>query len=336
VVIFLDVRLEKSIDTSSFRKTMTPVSKPVQQQARHKKESGRRTPKEGSRHQGRDGMASTHFTGRPGNPAIDARAAAFVEARLAGRSLPAYPGALPTSLAEAYHIQTQAISIWPDRLAGWKVGRINAPFDVTYGTDRLAGPIFSRQMTRTSETGGNAFLFSGGFGAIEGEIVIEVSEDAPADKTTWTLREALEIAENARLGVEIASSPFAGINDHGPLVTISDFGNNNGLILGAEIPSWRDANPSGWRLRTLIDGVEAGAADASVIPGGPLESFRAVLEICARQGHPLRRGMQITTGAVTGVHPIRAGQAARIEMAGLPPINCLAAPATATQTNTAH
>lgn len=281
-------------------------------------------------------MASTHLTGRPGNPAIDARAAAFVEARLAGRPLSDYPGALPASLAEAYLIQTQAISIWPDRLAGWKVGRINAPFDAAYGTDRLAGPIFSRQLTRAAEPAGNVFLFSGGFGAIEGEIVIEVGEDAPAGKTTWSLAEASEIAANARLGAEIASSPFAQINDHGPLVTISDFGNNNGLILGGEIPSWRTANPSSWRLRTLIDGVEAGAADASAIPGGPLESFRAVLEICARQGHPLRRGMQITTGAVTGVHPLRAGQTARIEMAGMDPITCTAAPAMAQQTNTAH
>lgn len=281
-------------------------------------------------------MADSQLSGRAGNPAIDARAAAFVEARLAGRSLPAYPGALPASIAEAYNIQSQAISLWPDRLAGWKVGRINAPFDAVYGTDRLAGPIFARQLSRASDAAAQAVLFAGGFGAVEGEIVIEVGTDAPAGKTEWTLAEAAEIAGIARLGVEIASSPFAGINDHGPLVTISDFGNNNGLILGGEIPDWRQSAASAWRLRTLIDGAEAGAADASVIPGGPLESFRAVLEICARQGHPLRRGMQISTGAVTGVHPIRAGQTARVEMDGLQPITCHAVPASTVQTNNAH
>jgi 2-keto-4-pentenoate hydratase len=335
-MIFLDEPIEKSIDTSPFRKTMTPVSKPVQQQARVKKirQAGPGHP--APRHQGRDVMASTHFTGRPGNPANDARATAFVEARLAGRSLAAYPGALPASLAEAYLIQTHAISLWPDRIVGWKVGRINAPHDGTYGTDRLAGPIFARQLTRASDAAGTAFLFNGGFGAIEGEIVIEVGEDAPAGKTVWSLADATKMAATARLGVEIASSPFAEINDHGPLVTISDFGNNNGLIVGGEIPSWRDASPSNWRLRTLIDGVEVGAADASAIPGGPLESFRAVLEICARQGHPLKRGMQVTTGAVTGVHPLRAGQTARIEMNGMEAITCTAAPAMAQQPDNAH
>jgi len=276
-------------------------------------------------------MADSHSKARPGNPAIDARAAAFVEARLAGRSLAAYPGALPDSMSEAYRIQTQAIGLWPDKIVGWKVGRINPPWDKQYGTDRLAGPIFAGQLTHAGDGPDAAYLFAGGFGAVEGEIVIEAGADAPADKLDWTLAEAIDFAGVLRLGVEIASSPFPGINDHGPLVTISDFGNNNGLILGAEIRDWRGASPADWRLRTLIDGAEAGAADASALPGGPLESFRAVLEICARIGHPLRRGMQITTGAVTGVHPFRAGQTARVEMAGMLPITCRAAPAPHTQ-----
>lgn len=269
-------------------------------------------------------MADSHPTGRSGPPASDLRAAAFVEARLAGRSIVAYPGQLPASPDEAYAIQSAAIHQWPDRVAGWKVGRINAPWDAQYGTDRLAGPIFSRQITHAGPAPHEAYVFAGGFGAVEGEIVIEVSADTPAEKKDWTLSESLEYAGTMRLGVEIASSPFAGINDHGPLVTISDFGNNNGLILGDEIQGWRQASPADWNIRTRIDGVEVGAANASGIPGGPLESFRALLEICARQGLPLRRGMQITTGAVTGVHPIRIGQSATIEMDGLLPISCSA------------
>lgn len=289
------------------------------------------------RHQGRDGMADTQNPGRTGDCAIDARAAAFVAARRSGQSVAAYPGALPGSLAEAYMIQSQAISLWPDRVVGWKVGRINAPWDKQFGTDRLAGPIFAGQLTESRDSPDTVHIFPGGFGAVEGEIVIEVASDAPAGKLDWTLQEAAAIAGVFRLGVEIASSPFAGINDFGPLVTISDFGNNNGLILGDEIKSARLASPADWRLRTLIDGVEVGAADAASIPGGPLESFRAVLEICARQGHPLRRGMQITTGAVTGVHNIRAGQSATIEMAGMASIRCQAAlaPSNHTQSNPA-
>lgn len=267
-------------------------------------------------------MADFISNSRPNMGIADSRAAAFVEARLAGRSLPAYPGEMPASIAEAYEIQDDAIRLWPDKVAGWKVGRINPPFDAAYGTDRLAGPIFSKQISHSGTGTGAAQIIAGGFGAIEGEIVIEAGADAPPQKFEWTLEEASELAGMLRIGAEIASSPLAAINDHGPLVTISDFGNNNGLILGAELQRWRLESPSNWYLRTLIDGTEAGAADASSIPGGPLESFRAVLEICARRGLPVRRGMQISTGAVTGVHIIRPGQIARVEMAGLPAIEC--------------
>lgn len=266
---------------------------------------------------------------RSGASAVDPRASAFVEARLAGRSIAAYPGDLPATMEQAYAIQSQAINLWPDEIAGWKVGRINPPWDAELGTDRLAGPIFSRQIVMAAETASPIFLFQNGFGAVEGEVIVEVGEDAPAGKLDWTLDEAKEIAANLRVGVEIASSPFAEINDHGPLVTISDFGNNNGLILGAGIPGWRDASPSDWKFRTSINGVEVGAADAMSVPGGPFESLRALLEICARRSLPLKRGMHISTGAVTGVHVIAPGQSTLIEMVGLPAIACYAERASA-------
>ena len=43
------------------------------------------------------------------------------------------------------------------------------------------------------------------------------------------------------IGIEIASSPLVNINDYGPAVVASDFGNNAGLLLGAEIRTGRCA-----------------------------------------------------------------------------------------------
>ena len=51
----------------------------------------------------------------------------LVEARLAGRSLPGFPGPLPADMAQGYRVQEQAIGLWPDRVVGWKVGRIPPP-----------------------------------------------------------------------------------------------------------------------------------------------------------------------------------------------------------------
>lgn len=253
--------------------------------------------------------------------AADTRAISFVRARLQAQPLADYPGNMPETLAEAYAIQSRAISLWPDILAGWKVGRINPPWDKTYGMDRLAGPIFSSQISHAQGAPVDCYVFEGGFGAVESEIIITIGHDAPAEKLDWTLEEAFEIAGSLHLGAEIASSCYAGINDHGPLVTISDFGNNNGLVVGQEIPGWKSASPADWKMRTLIDGREAGRADASSIPGGPIESLRQLLEISAARGLPLRKGMFISTGAVTGVHAAPPGQGASIEADGMETIH---------------
>ncbi|PKP82423.1 MAG: 2-keto-4-pentenoate hydratase [Alphaproteobacteria bacterium HGW-Alphaproteobacteria-18] len=267
------------------------------------------------------GMAQGNTTEVSNLATADARADAFVSARLLAQPLPVYPGTMPATLAEAYAIQNRAIQLWPDRLAGWKVGRINPPWDGVFGTDRLAGPIFASQVSRATGDPVDCFIFQGGFGAVESEIVIVAGNDAPPEKLRWSLQDAADMAGSMHIGAEIASSCFPGINDHGPLVTISDFGNNNGLILGEEIPGWRAAAPTDWRLRTLIDGREAGYADATTIPGGPMESFRQLLEITAARGLPLRKGTLVSTGAVTGVHAAQAGQTATVEYAGLQTIH---------------
>ena len=246
---------------------------------------------------------------------------AFTEARLAARSLSVYPGTTPTSLEEAYAIQDAAIKQWPDEIVGWKVGRINAPYIDELGCDRLVGPIFKRAVRRA---GGVAEMpvFNNGFAAVEAECIFIIGEDAPEDKTSWSREEAQAIVSAAVAGIEIASSPFPGINDFGPLVTISDFGNNNGLIIGEEIPDWRDFTLDDWIFETFIDGERIGAAPAATMPGGPLEALRFSLENTARRGFHLKQGMAISSGAVTGVHPIWIGQSAFVRFPNLNDISC--------------
>ena len=48
----------------------------------------------------------------------------FVEARTKARALPEYPGQIPEGMDAAYAIQDEAIGLWDDQIAGWKIGRI--------------------------------------------------------------------------------------------------------------------------------------------------------------------------------------------------------------------
>ena len=252
----------------------------------------------------------------------------FVEARLQGASLPDFPGTIPDDLVTAYQVQDHAIGRWPDQVVGWKVGYIAAEKRDASGDERLLGPIFARALL--DATGGNAGVpaFRGGFAAVEAEYVLRLQADAPAGKTEWTPEEAAAFPATLHIGVEIASSPLATINILGPRVVVSDFGNNNGLILGAEIPDWHAIPEPQLACQTFIDDQQVGTGGATTLPGGLRAAFAFALSRSAKRGRPLKAGELIATGNATGIHDITVGQQARISFIGYGDIACRALAAT--------
>lgn len=247
-------------------------------------------------------------------------AAAFVKARLNCSALMTYPGAKPTTLAGAYAIQDFGIKQWPSDIAGWKVGGIDQQNAELLHVNRLVGPIFTEKLWSSKNAPDSVGVFEEGFAAIEGEIVAILKDNAPIDKFEWTTEEALTLVESLRAGAEIASSPYPFINDEGPLVTISDFGNNFGLIIGDEIPKWRDGRLEDWSCQTFIDSELVGENAPTNRNGGPIESLRFLFENSARRNMPLKKGMAVCTGAITGVHQIGVGQNTCIHFKGARPI----------------
>ncbi len=250
------------------------------------------------------------------------RANALLKARRETGYLENFPTPFAQTLDEAYAIQDQTIAQWPTKLVGWKVGRINGDDIDKYGTDRLAGPIFEPTLHKANLSVLDMPVYGDGFAAVEGECVAIIGADTDPEKTDYTTEEALTLIQSMHAGIEIASSPFPGINDNGPLVTISDFGNNYGLIIGEEIPNWKDLKLENWTFATYIDGELIGEKTPDSIPGGPVESVRFLLENAARRGFPLKAGDAITTGAVTGVHAIKVGQTSRVTCAGTADMTC--------------
>lgn len=141
-------------------------------------------------------------TPTPDDAAAIARA--FTAARRAGNTLPAFPGAIPADLVNAYLVQDQAIDLWDDQVIGWKVGYIAAERRDGSGDERLLGPIFKRQLW--NDTGGTTDIpvFVGGFGAVEAEYVLELLEDAPAGQLHWSPEQAEALPARLYIGVEVA------------------------------------------------------------------------------------------------------------------------------------
>lgn len=237
--------------------------------------------------------------GLQANEAAIARA--FVEARRAGAALPSFPGPMPGDLSAAYRVQDEALALAARPVAGWKVGRIEPPID---GVNRLSGPIFADQVM----DGPAAMpVFADGFGAAEAEFLLRIGTAPAAGQTEFSMADTRALIDAVHVGIEIASSPFPGINNHGPGVTISDFGNNNGLVIGPAIADWDVRDLLDWPVTLAINGIEAGAATAAAMLDGPFGAARYLFAHMARRGIALTPGQWISSGAVTGVHPVAVG-----------------------------
>ncbi len=274
-------------------------------------------------------MSNEHGTQGQAPAPDDAAAIArtFTEARRAGSALPAFPGAIPTDLVGAYQVQDRAIDRWDDQVIGWKVGYIAAERRDGSGDERLLGPIFKRQLWNDTGRTTDIPVFVGGFGAVEAEYVLELLEDAPAGQLHWSPEQAEALPARLYIGVEVASSPLATINELGPRGVVSDFGNNNGLVLGPEIPNWTALDDAQLRAETLIEGDVVGTGGATRLPGGLRAAYAFALSRSALRGRPLRKGDLIATGNATGIHDITVGQTALVRFAGFGDIACRAVPA---------
>lgn len=237
----------------------------------------------------------------------DRIARAFVDARRGAIPLTNYPGATPATLNDGYAIQDIAIGLMPLPVLGWKVGRINAPLDTRLGANRLAGPIFH---VVDAERASAMPIFRDGFAAAEAEFLIRIGA-APVDAMALTVENVADIVDSVHIGIEIASSPYRGINADGPTVTVSDFGNNNGLVVGDAINGWRDLGFIDWNVATRINDVAVSRATARTMLDGPLGAVVFLARCLAGRGLALRPGDWVSSGAVTGVHEVAIGDHVR-------------------------
>lgn len=249
----------------------------------------------------------------------------FVAARLAATPLADYPGNVPPDMDFAYRCQDEAIALWPDEIAGWKVGWIGADQQLVYREERVVGPIFrnSVRVVRLDEEV-EIPVYRGGFAAVEAEYVFRLGVDAPAGKTDWTDEEAAALVGSMHVGVEPASSPLATINDLGPAVVVSDFGNNAGLLLGPEVDDWRRRIAVGMTCETFVEGVSVGKGGTARLPKGPLGALAFALMRNARRGRPLKASCFVSTGAASGIHDILPGQSAALVFDDVGTLRCKA------------
>lgn len=245
-------------------------------------------------------------------------AKAFADHRRTATGFATFPEPFPVTLGEAYEIQAEANLLWDRPIAGWKVGRITGFHEETHGENRFVGPIYADSVWDVEAEGPTPFpAVRGGFAALEAELVAVV--DVPAPRSDWTAQSCREVVKAWHIGIEVAGSPLAPINDLGPLASIAGFGNNLGLILGPEVAL---SDPDAVSCVTTIDGETFGPRTAGQLPGGPFEAIAFALNRLNQMGYSIPSGTVISTGAVTGVHVVTAGQDCTVAFAPGGTLSC--------------
>ena len=236
---------------------------------------------------------------------LDAISRHLVAARANAEALPAFPGTVPTTLEDAYAVQSASIARWPDTISGWKVGMVPDSYRLQLGAERLAGPIFKTSIYDIEPGSSKTMpIFTGGFAAVEAEFVLRIGQTIEPVEKDYSNDELIELVAALHVGAEIASSPMADVNRLGPCCVVSDFGNNAGLLVGPSVPDWSTLPLDSLTAAVSVDDVVVGTATASAIEGGPLQALKFLTGLCAKRGLVLDEGTFVSCGAVTGIHDV--------------------------------
>ncbi|MCY4093810.1 MAG: fumarylacetoacetate hydrolase family protein [Gammaproteobacteria bacterium] len=238
----------------------------------------------------------------------------LVSARLNSTPLPNFPGPLPTSLDQAYAIQSASINRWHDYVVAWKVAKLPEIDRGRFPAERLIGPVFKSSLRRV-EPGACTVMpvYEGGFTAIEAEYALELGATIQPSGREYSDNELADLVDAVYGVAEIASSPIALLNAIGAMAVIPDFGGNCGLVVGPEIDDWRTAPSRSLTASVTVDGKKVGESTIEGIDQDPLQTVRALIEICSERGIQLPKGTLISTGALTGVHDMGVSSTAQVD-----------------------
>ena len=238
----------------------------------------------------------------------------FVDARKNQSGMDEFPGGLiPATLELGYEIQADAIKQWDDEIIGWKVGGVPPTLQEKYKQTRLAGPIFKSSLMNCEDKGHvKAPMFSDGYAAVEAEFIFKLGDISHLPNTGVTLDQAESVIEQVFLGYENASSPLKVVNDIGPIGPISDFGCNNGIVIGPELKDWKEKDILSIPVTVNINGKHINTTPAKPGLDGPFGAVKFLIEFLKKYDYNTEAGLLVSSGAITGVHQAFPGDKAEV------------------------
>lgn len=237
--------------------------------------------------------------------AIEEAAALFVKARKGGVPVDRLPEhCRPASAADAIAIQERTRAFIGGAVAGWKVA--------SFPDLGLASAILLR--TGICDNGAVVAAPPGPLLGVEAEIAFHFERDLPPRAEAYEQSE-IEDAVVAFAGIELVATRYANHETVGALERAADCMVNEGFVLGTVRKDWRTLDLAALEAVVAVNGKEIARRVGGHATKHPLPlAVDLVNELRKTSG--VKAGQFITTGAFTGMHAVKPGDAIRVEFTG--------------------
>jgi 2-keto-4-pentenoate hydratase len=230
---------------------------------------------------------------------------ALLNARLSGEKLEAYPGPAPTSMADAFAIQSAVRSSIGWKHAGWKIGCTSERAQKALHTDGpFPGPLYRE---RLFPSGSHVETLASNSRTTEPEIAFTMARDLPARDKAWSVDEVLDAVATVHPSIEIVNPRLPkGFNDVVEWY-VADGGLSHALVLGKGVKPLKRADYARITNRVSLNGVSKYSGIASNALGGPELALTWLANNLMAKGLFLRAGDVVTTGVITEVFDTSIG-----------------------------
>jgi 2-keto-4-pentenoate hydratase len=231
----------------------------------------------------------------------------LARARLAGTIVP------PLEVgdeAEAYRLQAAAVAALGQALAGLKIGATAAAAQAAFG---ISGPFWGPMPEPDVHASGASLPARPGRRGVECEIAFRLARDLAKRERPYTREEVEAAVGSVHLAIEVIGLRMAADGPLSGFQTIADFAGNAAFVHGPAIADWRTRDLATIEAACLVNGTERARGKASVVMGSPLVALRWL----ADRGPGLKAGQWVSTGTLTGLTPIAAGDRVKGVFTGL-------------------
>lgn len=232
-------------------------------------------------------------------------AQALADARVNGLKLTGYPGPAPVDEAVAFALQCEAAKLTGWRQTGWKIGCTSEMAQKMLRTDSpFPGPIYAE---RTITDGATVTFMDKALRLVEPEIAFTMAHDLPPLEGARTVDEVIAAAASVHLSLELVNRRLPGGLEDGNTWNIADGGCNDAFVLGPANPVLPVGRYAGLELTvTKNDEVATSGIGANAL-GGPDAALTWLANYLNANGLMLKAGDVVTTGVVTGLVYVEAG-----------------------------